>query len=133
MAETQTDIKVGTFCWTELLTPNVEAAKKFYSELIGWKTTEEDMGGASYTFLTTPDGEQVGGMMQMDGPQWEGIPPHWMPYIMVENLDDSAQKVTDLGGKVKVPPTDIPPGRFCVIEDPTGAAIALFQSSSPGG
>ncbi len=129
MADTQTTTKVGTFCWTELMTRDAAAAKKFYSELIGWTITDQEMGGMTYSFLTTPEGEQVGGMMQMDGPQFEGVPPHWMQYILVEDVDDRAQKCTELGGKVKVPPTDIPNmGRFCVIEDPTGGVIALFQA-----
>ncbi|MCH8275435.1 MAG: VOC family protein [Armatimonadetes bacterium] len=111
------------------MTRDAAAAKKFYSELIGWTITDQEMGGMTYSFLTTPEGEQVGGMMQMDGPQFEGVPPHWMQYILVEDVDDRAQKCTELGGKVKVPPTDIPNmGRFCVIEDPTGGVIALFQA-----
>ena len=121
----------GVFCWTELMTRDVAKAKQFYGDLIGWKMTDQQMGDFTYTMLTPPGSkEPVGGMMQMDGPQWEGIPPHWMPYIMVENVDDSAKRVTELGGKLNLPPTDIPKiGRFCVIEDPTGAVIALYQSS----
>ena len=105
--------------------------KKFYGELIGWKLVDQNMGGMNYTLITPPGTEEsVGGMMQMEGQQFEGIPPHWMPYIMVENVDDRAQRCTELGGQVMVSPTDIPNvGRFCVIQDPTGAVISLFQPS----
>ena len=129
MAEGQAS-GVGTFCWTELMTGNVAAAKKFYTELVGWKAIDEDIGGLTYTMLFPPGSEQpVGGMMQMDGPEWEGVPPHWMPYALVDDVDERAQRCTQLGGQIKVPPTNIPNiGRFCVIEDPTGAEIALFQS-----
>lgn len=120
---------VGTFCWTELMTGNVAAAKKFYCDLVGWKAVDEDVGGMTYTMLFPPGAEQsVGGMLQMDGPEWEGVPPHWMPYIQVADVDDRARRCVELGGQIKVPPTDIPHiGRFCVIDDPTGATIALFQ------
>ncbi|MEW6253038.1 MAG: VOC family protein [Planctomycetota bacterium] len=129
MAEGQTT-GAGAVCWTELMTPDLERAKKFYSELIGWRFQEQNIGGMRYIMFTPPGAEQpIGGMMAMEGPQWAGIPPHWLSYIMVANVDDRARRVTELGGQIKVPPTDIPDiGRFCVIADPTGAVIALFQS-----
>jgi predicted enzyme related to lactoylglutathione lyase len=53
-----------------------------------------------------------------------------MPYIAVDDIDASAKKAVELGGKVKVPPTDIPNiGRFCVLQDPTGAVISLYKSA----
>jgi predicted enzyme related to lactoylglutathione lyase len=128
MAQEQ-PVNVGTFCWTELMTRDVAAAKKFYADLIGWRTVDENFGGMPYTMVFPPGAKDaVGGMMQMSGPQFEGVPPHWMPYILVRGIDERAQRCTQLGGKLKVPPTDIPNiGRFCVIEDPTGAVISLFQ------
>ena len=131
MAE-QTLPRTGTFCWTELMTRDVEKAKKFYSALIGWKIAAQDMGGFTYHLINVPGtDDQVGGMMQMEGPQWQGIPPHWMPYIAVDSVDQCAKRAQELGGKVKMPPTDIPNvGRFCVIEDPTGAVISLYTSKS---
>ena len=120
---------VGTFCWTELMTRDIAAAKKFYADLIGWRMVDENFGGCPYTMFFPRGAKQaVGGMMQMSGPQFEGLPPHWMPYILVADVDERAMRCTQLGGKIKVPPTDIPNiGRFCVIEDPTGAVISLFQ------
>jgi predicted enzyme related to lactoylglutathione lyase len=122
----------GTFCWTELMTRDLAAAKKFYADLLGWRTVDENLGGAPYTMFYVPgQKEAVGGMMQMSGPQFEGVPPHWMPYILVKDIDDRASRCKQLGGKIKVPPMDIPSiGRFCVIEDPTGAVISLFQGKA---
>ena len=119
----------GTFCWTELMTRDIAAAKKFYADLIGWRMVDQNFGGMPYTMLYAPGHkEAAGGMMQMAGPQFEGVPPHWMPYILVKDIDDRANRCKQLGGKIKVPPMDIPDiGRFCVIEDPTGAVISLFQ------
>ena len=128
MAE-QHSMQAGTFCWTELMTRDVAAAKEFYSKLIGWQMRDQDIAGSPYTVLMPPGSkDQVGGIMGMEGPQFEGVPPHWMPYIAVESVDDSARRCTELGGKIKLPPTDVPNvGRFCVLEDPTGAVISLFQ------
>ena len=118
----------GTFMWNELATTDVEAAKKFYGDLLGWQFDEMDMGEAGkYTILKAGD-KQAGGLMAMEGPQWEGIPPHWMSYIAVDDVDACAQKA---GDNVKVPPFDIPGvGRMCVIVDPQGAAISLMTPGS---
>ena len=122
---------LGTFCWTELMTRDAAAAKKFYGELLGWTFKDDDISGMTYTMFTPPGAERpIGGLMQMGGPQFEGVPPHWLSYILVDNVDERAKRCTKLGGAVKVPPMDIPKiGRFCVIQDPTGAVIALFQSA----
>jgi len=120
----------GSFCWTELMTRDVAAARRFYGELVGWKTTERDIGPLKYTMFTPPGAtEPIGGMMQMDDPEFAGIPPHWLSYILVENVDATTQRAVQLGGTIKVPPEDVPDiGRFSIIQDPTGAVIALFQS-----
>lgn len=130
----------GHVCWVELVTPDRPTAKAFYEKLIGWESVDREMNPAEMcesgegqnftcTLLGRPGAaEKVAGMMQMDGPQWQGIPPHWMPYISVEDVDAKAARTTELGGKVIVPPMNIPNvGRFCLIEDPTGAKISLIQ------
>ena len=85
--------------------------------------------GEMGTYTMFKKGEQpVGGMMAMPPDCGEGVPPHWMSYIAVDDVDASTAKVEQLGGKVRVPPTAIPNvGRFSVITDPTGATISLFK------
>ena len=63
----------------------------------------------------------------MVGPQWQGVPAHWMSYFTVDDVDAAAAKVKELGGNVCVPPTDIPVGRFAVVSDPAGATFSLFK------
>lgn len=125
---TQAPPAAGTFCWNELMTTDVGAAKAFYTGLLGWSTEEMDMGEmGTYTIFRKGE-QQVAGMMAMVGDSWEGVPPHWMSYIAVDDVDASTAKVEQLGGKVCVPPTDIPNvGRFSVITDPAGATISLFK------
>ena len=115
----------GQFCWNDLGTTDLDAAKKFYTELLGWELRESNDAGMAYHEIVA-GGEHIGGLYQM-GPEYGGAPAHWMAYVAVEDVDAKAAQVAELGGKVCVPPTDIPnTGRFCVINDPTGATISLI-------
>lgn len=132
-AETMAMPKHGTFCWNELATTNLENCRKFYSELLGWnlKRSEAVGEGMEYVEFGTSENCSLGGMYQMTkeycNAEGEMMPPHWMSYIAVDDVDASAAKVWELGGKVCVPPTDIPNvGRFSVVNDPTGATFSLI-------
>lgn len=118
----------GTFCWNELGTTNAEAAKTFYTELFGWQLKSGDVPGMEYNLIMV-GGQSVGGIYQM-GPECGEVPSHWMPYVAVEDVDEMVRRVEELGGKVCVPPTDIPnTGRFAVISDPSGATISIIKLS----
>jgi uncharacterized protein len=113
--------------WTQLNAKDTGVAKKFYTELIGWKAQDDampgEMGGGSYTTWLKADGP-AGGMMAM--PPGVPAPSHWLPYFAVTNVDEAATKATSLGANTHVPPTDIPgTGRFSVHADPQGATFAL--------
>ena len=115
----------GAFCWNDLATTDSEAAVSFYTELLGWEMKQSTFGGAVYHEIIA-GGQAVGGIHQM-GPEFGGAPPHWMAYVAVDDVEGSAKRVAELGGSVCVPPTDIPGvGRFCVINDPTGATLSLI-------
>lgn len=116
----------GTFCWNELLTRDVPGAEKFYSELLGWEPVDFGNPEMKYTMFKNGD-KHSGGLMQMPPNVPEQVPPHWMAYIAVDDVDKSAEKAKELGAQVIHGPEDIPTvGRFCIIQDPTGAAIALI-------
>lgn len=123
----------GTFCWNELSTNDLDAAKRFYTELLGWQLKESDATGMKYTEIVASTGEHIGGIYQ-SGPECGGeAPPHWMSYVAVDDVDARAARVESLGGKVCVPPMDIPNvGRFCVINDPSGAALSLITLKGAG-
>ena len=115
----------GSFVWNELMTGDVAKAKEFYTKLLGWETADMPMGDFNYTVFKTGDMD-AGGMMAIT-PEMGDVPPHWMSYIKVENVDTTAAKIDELGGKIVVPPTDILNiGRFCTLIDPTGAAVSIF-------
>ena len=119
----------GTLCWTELATNDTETAKKFYTSLFGWTEKTSTGGGMTYTEFNV-GGTPQGGMMAMnDHMKANGVPPHWLPYFQVADVDASAKKAAELGAQQFVPPTDIPgTGRFAVIRDPQGAAFAIYKS-----
>jgi predicted enzyme related to lactoylglutathione lyase len=121
---------VNTFCWNELATTDAAKCTSFYTQLFGWTTETLPMGqGATYTMFKH-GGKNVGGMLQMDA-NWGTIKPHWMPYILVEDVDACAKRLTELGGKVCVPPTDMMVGRFAVVEDPTGGYFSIIKFTRP--
>jgi predicted enzyme related to lactoylglutathione lyase len=123
----------GAFCWNELATTDLDAAQNFYKSLLGWEIKESKATGTCegsespmvYSEIVVA-GQHVGGIYKM-GPEFGQTPSHWMAYVSVDDVDARARQVWELGGKVCVPPTDIPNvGRFCVVNDPTGATIALI-------
>ena len=121
--------KPSTFMWNELLTTDVEGARRFYADVIGWEPTSMPMpgeAGAQY-HLWNVGGESIGGMLEMIGPQFAGVPPHWMAYVNVADVDACAAKVEKAGGKLAAAPFDVPTiGRICIIIDPAGAALGLM-------
>lgn len=113
----------GRFSWNELVTSDTAAAKAFYTQLFEWQTSTLSMpNGGEYTIFR--QGGEIGGMMQCPSP---GMPSHWLPYISVENVDESAAAAVKLGGEIVVDPMDIQVGRIAVIVDPQGAAFGLFK------
>jgi len=126
----------GMFCWNEIGTRDATSAKTFYSGLFGWGTKEIPMpgdGGSTYILLQRA-GEDIAGIFQMDGPMFEGVPPHWMAYVWADDVDATAAKTKELGGSVKAEPFDVPGvGRMAVCQDPTGAMFSLFHGTDHPG
>ena len=120
----------GEFCWNELATPDVKVAKDFYGKVCNWEFTEHDMGDTTYTMITC-NGKDFGGMWQIPKDNPDHIPPHWMGYILVDNVEETLEKAKKAGAKVKMPVTMAGNfGRFAIIIDPVGAPIAFWESLS---
>jgi predicted enzyme related to lactoylglutathione lyase len=115
----------GTPSWVDLGTEDPEAAAAFYASLFGWTHESAGPDAGGYGFFLS-NGRQVAGVGPLMDPQQ---PPAWSSYITVEDVDATAQKVSDLGGQVVSPPMDLPgdSGRMAVFVDPTGAFISGFQ------
>ena len=113
------------FVWVELRTIDSEKAKRFYTELLGWKV--QPMGDMPYSVILGDQGG-VGGITA--NPTQANPKPHWLPYIGVPDLDAATGKARSLGATVKEENVPIPgAGRFTIILDPTGAEVALWQDA----
>ena len=120
--------KQGEFCWNELMTPDAHKAKEFYRSLFGWEFQSKKVDNTTYERIQA-SGKPGGGLMQMTPDEVSKIPPHWMTYVYVDNVDDSVAKARKLGAKIVVPTTAVEDcGCFASLQDPTGAHIGIWQS-----
>jgi predicted enzyme related to lactoylglutathione lyase len=72
-------------------------------------------------------GQDIGGMLPLQQPN---VPPHWLAYIGVADVDAATRTAEAHGGKICMAPMDIPKvGKFAVLADPTGAMFSLFRSA----
>ena len=118
------------FVWHDLMTADVADARRFYGALFGWKASGSQDPRDPYLHLESR-GVMFGGMVTLAQPD---IPPHWLAYVEVADVDDCAARAEACGGKLALPPREIPGvGRFAVIVDPTGAHLAPFRSREPSG
>ncbi|HEU5160284.1 MAG TPA: VOC family protein [Streptosporangiaceae bacterium] len=123
--------EVNTYCWSELASRDIEAAKAFYPKVFGWQPDTRAFGTSSYTEWHA-DGRSVAGMVQMDD-QWpEDVPAHWAVYFAVTDCDAVAARTVELGGSIAWPPTDIPVGRFAVLDDPMDAHFSVIRLTESG-
>lgn len=123
--------EVGSITWVDLTVPNAEEMRDFYSRVVGWKPSPVSMGDYDDYNMNAPgSGNAVAGVCHSQGVN-AGLPPQWLIYITVEDVDQSAQRCVEQGGKIVVAPKDMGEyGRYCVIQDPAGAVAALFESKS---
>ena len=116
----------GTIGWIDLTVPDAEELKDFYAEVAGWKPEPVSMGDYNDYNMTT-DGVPRAGVCHGKGVN-EGIPPQWMIYINVPDLDASVASCKAKGGELLGEiRAEGGMGRFCFIKDPAGAVCALFE------
>ncbi|MCB2156272.1 VOC family protein [bacterium] len=119
----------GRIGWLDLTVPNAVEVRDFYQKVVGWTVDEVPMGDYSDFSMTAADGECVAGICHAQGSN-ASMPPAWIVYLMVEDLDASLASVAAGGGKVRVPERSAGGmGRFAVVEDPAGAVVALFEAA----
>ena len=116
----------GKFVWADLVTDDVPAARKFYSQLFGW--TFRNIG--DYVVVCNDD-RPLGGMFQRPRPQDQSARPRWFGYISVSNVERAKKTVTQSGGKVLLEPQKLPErGEQAVFADAEGAMFGVVKSSS---
>jgi uncharacterized protein len=114
----------GHFYWNELLTADVERAKQFYADTIGWTFKPVPMpDGATYWLAKIGD-EDVAGLFPTNRPEFAGMPDGWMPYLAVDDVDARVAKAVAAGATLMRPIFDVPDiGRIAILTEPGGAGI----------
>jgi predicted enzyme related to lactoylglutathione lyase len=121
---TEGPVGEGIFVWDELGTTDADGAQRFYEQVFGWTTT--DMGPDYGGYRVFNVGETgIAGLMTLPD---SSIPPHWQPYVAVEDPDGTVAKAKELGGTALLEPMDVPKvGRLAVLQDPQGATFGIIR------
>jgi len=119
------DATQGHFFWNELHTTDPNRALAFYEKVLGFSHRAMDMGpGGTYHVLSRGGVDRGGVTSHLPA----GVPPHWLPYVYVDDPDGTLSRAKKLGATIPVGPEDIPGiGRFGVVLDPGGAALAVMK------
>jgi predicted enzyme related to lactoylglutathione lyase len=114
------------FVHVELNTTDVDKAKEFYRHLFDWKLEDMSMGpSGNYTVIKVGDGTG-GGLLKNPMP---GVPSFWLAYVLVDDIGKATQKAKSLGAKIVKDSVEVPNmGWLSILEDPTGAALGLWQT-----
>lgn len=121
----------NTFGWCELNTRGIVSAEGFYAAVFDWGAKRSQGGDGARPYVEWQlDGTSIGGAIELsDLPGMEDVPPHWLVYFSVPDIDAAAKRVAELGGVVQKGPEDYPGGRFAIVGESTGARFGLMQLS----
>ncbi|MEV7927971.1 VOC family protein [Kitasatospora sp. NPDC088779] len=118
----------GSLGWVELLTRDPAGATAFYPAVFGWSVSLSEQ----YTQWGL-GGEDFGGMLVMDDRFPPQVPPHWLPYFSVADVDNTVARASGLGADVLMAATDVPGGpRIAVLRDPQGASFGVYLAGTEG-
>ncbi|HET7304956.1 MAG TPA: VOC family protein, partial [Segeticoccus sp.] len=115
----------GALVWSEQMSHDDEAAKRFYGQVLGYGYDSMDGDGFSYSTFSTADGRPRGGIGRLPGAESE-VPAHWAVYFGVADTDAAAARVAELGGSVRGELQDSPWGRIARVTGPQGEAFCLI-------
>ena len=120
--------RTGLIKWADLTVDDAESVRDFYSAVVGWGHFGLDVGGhEDFVMTNSESGDPAAGICHQAG-EIEGLPRQWLVYVTVEDLDDSIAAAGEHGGKVVFGPKESESmGRWCVVEDPAGAVMALTE------
>ncbi|MFD5573273.1 VOC family protein [Streptomyces cadmiisoli] len=126
----------GALCWLELYVPDVPAAAGFYHSVLGWETSSVLFSGGAYTCVNPAGQEEdtvFGGFVALsDDPAEAATGAYWLPYFEVTDTDAVVAEAEELGGRVRMPATDVPDvGRVAKLADPYGARFAVIRTAPP--
>ncbi|HIJ61101.1 MAG TPA: VOC family protein [Rhodospirillaceae bacterium] len=113
----------GVFCWNELNTHDPDTAREFYEKAVGWRFEAMPMPEGDYLIAKMGD-KPIGGVFDMRNADCKDVPPHWMSYLAVDDIDARCAAAVALGAKIHRGPWDIPGvGRIAIVQDAVGAIM----------
>ncbi len=140
--------ELGEMAWMDLSVPNAEKVSDFYQSVLGWTSEPVAMGSSDDTYndfvmaspqksndavdseaekITSPD--FMTGICHAKGDN-KDMPALWLPYFLVNNLDESILKVLENGGTLETKIKKVGQDCYVVIKDPAGAMAAIYQKNS---
>jgi predicted enzyme related to lactoylglutathione lyase len=120
--------RLGTVVWQDLTVANAERVRDFYAAVVGWRPEPVEMTGyADYNMVSPATGEPAAGICHARGSN-AGLPPQWLLYVVVEDLDASLRAAVASGGSVVDGPRGMGEQLFAVVRDPAGAHLALLAT-----
>jgi hypothetical protein len=118
---------IGRIEWMDLTVDDASSVRNFYTSVVGWSSSDVDMGSYSDFNINLPGTEDtIAGVCHARGSN-QNIPSQWLIYVRVESVADSAEKCKKMGGEVLDGPRRMGGSNFCVIKDPAGAVMALLS------
>ncbi|MEM9209277.1 MAG: VOC family protein [Pseudomonadota bacterium] len=119
--------RFGHIAWHDITVPDAPALRDFYTAVVGWKAETVSMGSyADFNMVRPTTGEPAAGVCHARGENAD-LPPQWLMYIVVADLDTSLEACIEYGGQVVRDSRPLAGGRFAVVADPAGAITALFE------
>jgi len=117
---------IGKIGWVDLTTENAEEIRDFYEKVTGWKPQALSMGDYDDYVMLSPSDDPISGICHKKGNN-KDLPNNWLIYITVEDIEKSVDQCIALGGKVILSPKNYGDNaKYCIIEDPSGAVVALY-------
>lgn len=123
------DKSIGAVNWFDLTVQNADVLKNFYKEVVGWNEESFSMGEYNDFLMKDVNGNAIAGICNAKGGN-KDLPPFWLIYINVKNLDDSLDSCKRLNGKQVSEIRNYDEGRYCIIEDCAGAFAALYEQKN---
>lgn len=119
--------KVGGVSWIDLTVKDASKVKDFYASIVGFEVESCSMGEYDDFVMKSPEDENAQlGICHAKSPNSD-IPPQWMVYFNVSDVEASAKQTIALGGELVREKTDMGSYFMCIIKDPEGAMAALVS------
>lgn len=121
---------IGSIGWCDLTIADAESLRDFYATVAGWVPEPLSMGDYSDYVMQNAEGTPTAGICHARGVN-QAVPPQWLMYITVTNLDKRIASIRELGGTILDGPRTCGPNmRMCIFKDPAGAVAAICESTT---